>query len=99
MVAGYLLPACGPNEYRWAIDRLVEEFGHLAVRVGWETDHGRTRQIAVSPSGWKDGHLLVWTLYGRHPNDQSCWYDLNDNRSDMDKFIERARSAVRGFGT
>lgn len=97
MVGGYLKPTCCPDEYRWAIDRLVDEFGEANVRVGWELDFGRTQKVAVSADRFLT-IAAVQTLKGPHPDRSPRWYDLNDNRSDLEAFIERARPMVRGFG-
>lgn len=97
MAVGYLKPACGPKQYRWAIDRLVEEFGETNVRVGWEHDYGRTQKVAVCFDDWKE-KLLVQILMGPHPTEADRWYDINDNRSDLDAFIERVRSVHHGLG-
>lgn len=99
---------CGPEKYRWAIDRLVGEFGDQVVRIAWENDFGRNQGIAVSPDYQEpNARYLLWKLVGRHPMDDAAgiardrcrWYDLNDNRDDLDMFIERARPMFRGFGT
>jgi hypothetical protein len=101
-VRGYLRPACVPpsHVHQWAITRLVEEFGTDQVRVAWLTDYGRHQVIAVSLDDWKTG--VVWTLTGRHPDDEGAdiprekcrWYDLNDNRDDLDRFISKGKQLV-----
>jgi hypothetical protein len=106
-LSGWIAPQCGPEKYRWAIDRLVEEFGAAAVRIAWENDYGRNQGIAVSPN-WGEPNIqaAMWRLVGRHPlddiagipRDKCRWYDLNDNRDDLDVFIDRARPMFRGFG-
>jgi len=104
-LGGYLRGPCVPLEHahRWAIDRLLKEFYPDQVRVSWPTDYGRHQGVAVSLDGWKTGS--VWTLTGRHPEDMRndvprdrCrWYDLNDNRPDLDLFLQRIKEK-RGFG-
>jgi len=92
MVNGYLRPACGPDAYRWAIDRLVEEFGESAVRVGWENDYGCTAKIAVSSDGW-DKSIGILAL-----KDGRSGFDLNREPEALDRFITEARPLFRGFG-
>lgn len=94
---GWIAIECAPQKYRWALDRLAAEFGTVAIRISYATDYGRTQELAICPD-WVDmKHFVIWSLFGRHPNDgrasraESRWYDLNDNRGDVDRLIETAR--------
>lgn len=90
---GYHGPDC-ILQYRWAVERLVQEFGCDAVRVGFSYDYGDSRDAGVSCDGWSSGVRLVLS----RASDDGRVYDLNDHKSALDAFVERARPMFRGFG-
>jgi hypothetical protein len=84
---GAMKPECYTGPYKWAVDRLITEFGESAVRVGWIYDYERRQKVAVSSDGWKE------YIFIQHLKSPDGSYDMNSTPSDLDAFIERIRPA------
>lgn len=69
--------------YRWAIDRLVQEFGDDHVALREETDYGNKLAVAVYRSDDRSSdRIIVWLRNGRGedvnrvlPAQQRQWLD------------------------
>lgn len=93
---GYHGPECCPPRYRWACDRLVEEFGAQAVRLTHVYDYGWTQRIAVVDPGERHGVSVALQHAGF--DEETPEFCLDDHPEALDAMIEEGRRRLRGFG-
>ena len=77
-----------PEAYKWAVDRLVKEFGWEAVRISVPTDYGRTQMVGIL---FKDGHGAGIPLKKASVDTLETLFDLNEKPEFLDQFIDQMK--------
>ena len=105
-VLGIIRAEGAPEAYKWAVDRLVEEFGWEAVRIAVPTDYGRTQRIGVLLENGRGSAFPLFQVYLNTPmyNNNgkiSHWedvdtFDLNRNPQFLDRFIDSMKAMRDG---
>lgn len=95
-----------PETYKWAVDRLVQEFGWEAIRLSIPTDFGRTQVVGVVLDEKRAAQIPLKKVYLGSPvydedDDVSYWeevdvFDLNEHPEFVDQFIDKMKAVRDG---